>query len=141
MQKLRRGKYVLPHQSQTLGRDLCFETICQYPGAQVDCYARSDEEYEQAVARGDWRYRYFVFSPASPSLSWQTFRTLEDLREWCSAYGMTVEGEAIRPGESFHIVFPDRAALTDFRIGALPAPTGQADGLHEDGEESKGNEA
>lgn len=113
---LRRGRYVLPPQSQLVRRDLCLEEIesavkAGHRGALG--YMLTDAQVEERRRGGPLMpYRFLVYSPRSPALSWKAFMTADEFDAWLEAYGLHVEKQHQQvpwerePGKQFFVVFP-----------------------------------
>jgi hypothetical protein len=106
---LYRGEHKLPHMSQVLGRDLNAEELARYPGARAMGWTLTDEQVEErrlGIDRSGLPYRFLVWSPSSCSLAWTAFYEKAELRAFCDAYGIAIEGE-LTPGSRFHLRLPD----------------------------------
>lgn len=106
---LYRGEHKLPHMSQVLGRDLDAERLARYPGVRAMGYTLTDEQVEDrrlGIDSSGFPYRFVVRSPSSCALAWTAFYEKADLRAFCDAYGIAIEGE-LTPGSRFHLRFPD----------------------------------
>ena len=116
MTALYRGNHKLPHMSQVLGRDLNAEELARYPGVRAMGWTLTDEQVEDRRSGIDCSglpYRFIVHSPSSCALAWTAFYKLVELRVFCDAYGIAIEGE-LTPGSRFYLRLPDDAS------GALP---------------------
>lgn len=101
---LYRGDHQLPHQSQTLGRDLCGEDILrQWRGLVALGIALTDVE----VAARDSPYRFLVLAPGDAAMNWTAFRTVEEFAAWRAAYAVEIrEGDDLEPGGFFRLRMP-----------------------------------
>lgn len=109
MSALYRGEHRLPHMSQVLSRDLNAEKLARYPGVRAMGFTLTDEQVEArrtGIDSPGLPYRFLIRSPASCALAWTAFYELADLRAFCDAYGIAIEGE-LTPGSRFYLRLPD----------------------------------
>lgn len=105
---LRRGAVDLPHQSQSVKRDLNAELIRSCVGARAHCW-RASAEYLRDCIDGKpgtgLPYEYLVRSPRSSALAWTAFYTWADLVSFCVAYGIEVPAQPCA-GDTFTLTLP-----------------------------------
>lgn len=82
---LKRGNHICPHQSQILGRDLHGEAILNNRGKKCLSYRIPDARIKNDAGIP---YKYIVYAPGSPAFNWTAFVTLEDMENFCRAYGL-----------------------------------------------------
>jgi hypothetical protein len=108
--------------SQVLSRDLNAEKLARYPGARAMGFTLTDEQVEDrrsGVDTSGLPYRFVVRSPLTCSLAWTAFYEKAELRAFCDAYGIAIEGE-LTPGSRFYLRLPDddsRALPLERRTG------------------------
>lgn len=99
-----RGGYEFPSQAQSIKRDLTGEEIVANPKAKVHCYMLTKEQQEEREGKS-LNYHILVSSPESAAISWTAFYTIAELRVFCHAYNVKIDGE-VKSGNTFHIIFP-----------------------------------
>lgn len=103
---LMRGGYELPHQAQTLQRDLPGETIDSHRGQSSYAYSS-----EKPIGVG---YKIIVKQPGAASLAWTAFRDVDEFKKFCKAYGLKVKG-SLAPGSSFELKIPSKPRMQKLR--------------------------
>lgn len=106
---LKRGNHICPHQSQVLGRDLHGEVILNNRGKKCFGYRISDAQIKKDAGIP---YKYIVYSPNSPATNWTAFVTLEDMKTFCRAYGLSLILPDKETNEfSFIVEIPEKVAF------------------------------
>ena len=100
---LYRGSHKLPHQSQTLKRDLTAEDIRgRFRNHSAMAWMIEDVDRPRFG-----NYRFVIRSPGEPALPWTAFHTKTDLRRFVRAYGLKIRG-TLTPGTPFRLDIPAR---------------------------------